>query len=74
MPKCPCHGTGRVPMDTGELWDALTDAAVSFTVYAKTHAVDIYVFAPGGHVRYSGESLDDALCAALRAVVDDSDG
>jgi hypothetical protein len=71
-----CHGTGRVPMGTGEMWDALREwanaedgAYVSISVGGGQDwtAIAINVQDDGHSFTVEGD-LADALRAALRAV------
>jgi hypothetical protein len=77
-PECPdCHGTGRVPMDTGELLEALRIAlpwphGFDLTPYDDVWAVEKWLWDKGA-VYYNANSKkfntpDDALRAALREV------
>jgi hypothetical protein len=66
-----CHGTGRVPLTTGELWDALMMTVGHFVAYADAPGFCTIVLSPSKHdpnIFDEHHDLDDALRAALRAV------
>ena len=66
-PDCTCHGTGRVPMDTGELLEALARAVApavfSFSVFEHENG-QVY----GSAMLQSPSPIYEALSAALWAV------
>jgi hypothetical protein len=71
---CYCHGTGRVPLDTGELLEALRQRHRQFVLFCDASQDDEWGFAwlnDGDRnitAEFSFPDSDDALRAALRAV------
>ena len=68
-----CHGTGRVPMDTGELLEALFADGWDVKIYRTAYGVRVDVDNGSDYLTTSGKfkTPDDALRAALRAVSHD---
>ena len=74
---CDCHGTGTVPLTTGELFDALKSRVRVVCVFTDSRQDDrIAVDCWDGDnpeqplVDVEADTLDDALRAALRAVTE----
>ena len=70
-PCCVCGGTGRVPMDTGELLEALFALGWDVKIYRTAYGVRVVLlrngsdyFTPSGKFNTPAE----ALRAAIRAV------
>ena len=66
-----CHGTGRVPMDTGELLEALFADGWDVKIYRTAYGVRVDVDNGSDYLTPSGKfkTPDEALRAALRAVM-----
>jgi hypothetical protein len=70
-----CHGTGRVPLTTGELLDALRErlgdgaqlCGVNWVARLKRWQV-VIMFVAAPTARFDGDTPDDALRAALRSI------
>lgn len=65
---CACHGTGRVPMDTGELLEALFDAGEYIESIERLSDGMVIVILGISEVESMRDNLDEALSAALREV------
>jgi len=69
-PDCECHGTGRVPMDTRELLEALFALGWDVNIYRTAYGVRVDIDNGSDYLTPSGKfnTPDEALSAALREV------